>query len=172
MTRSHVLRKIVDQQVGWLISITLSRYLMRMRIINNTVTLSACPRLVGKSPRVLSITIEFLMSESLFYLWHQKLNYDAEARGLLVYWNRTCGQGKYYSAGIWTKKTYCWLAIAELSFCQKFVWHYLTWTGQVVRCLETPLTVRKTCGSIPGLVKSETVSPTARYRCDVSSELC
>ena len=27
-------------------------------------------------------------------------------------------------------------------------------------------------GSIPGTMKSDTVSPTARHRCDVSSELC
>ena len=34
------------------------------------------------------------------------------------------------------------------------------------------LLVREVWGSIPGPVKSNTVQPTARHRCDVSSELC
>ena len=34
------------------------------------------------------------------------------------------------------------------------------------------LSVREALGSITGLVKSDTVSPTARLHCDVSSELC
>ena len=34
------------------------------------------------------------------------------------------------------------------------------------------LLVRKVGGLIPGPVKLDTVSPTARHRCDVSSELC
>ena len=34
------------------------------------------------------------------------------------------------------------------------------------------LSVREVWGSIPGPVKSDTVSPTTRHRCDVSSELC
>ena len=37
---------------------------------------------------------------------------------------------------------------------------------------ETLLSVQKVCCSNPGSVKSDTVSPTARHRCDVSSELC
>ena len=37
--------------------------------------------------------------------------------------------------------------------------------------LKTLLTVREVWGSIPGTVKSDTVSPTARHCGDVSSEL-
>ena len=38
--------------------------------------------------------------------------------------------------------------------------------------LKTSLLVREVLGSILGLVKLDTVSPSARHRCDVSSELC
>ena len=34
----------------------------------------------------------------------------------------------------------------------------------------TSLSVREVWGSVPGPVKSDTVSPTARHRCDISSE--
>ena len=45
-------------------------------------------------------------------------------------------------------------------------------TSQMMQSLKTPLVAAKVWGSIPGSVKSDTASPTARYRCDVSSELC
>ena len=73
--------------------------------------------------------------------------------------------------------------------------HYTIWPvssyGKValpVKCLFTPITirenqpvssvfetlllVREVLGSNIGLVKWDTVSPTGRWRCDVSSELC
>ena len=42
----------------------------------------------------------------------------------------------------------------------------------VISVVCTLLSVREVWGSIPGSVKSDTVSPTACHRCDVSSELC
>ena len=45
-------------------------------------------------------------------------------------------------------------------------------TGRLVQFYGTSLSVREVWGSIPGPVKSNTVSPTARHRVDVSSELC
>ena len=38
--------------------------------------------------------------------------------------------------------------------------------------LSTLLLVQEVCGSIPGPISSDTVSPTAHHHCDVSSELC
>ena len=43
---------------------------------------------------------------------------------------------------------------------------------QLARLVETSLLAREVLGSIPRLVNSGTVLPTARYRCDVTSELC
>ena len=45
-------------------------------------------------------------------------------------------------------------------------------TARLAQLSTTSLSVREVWGSIPGPVKSDTVSPTARHRCDVSSELC
>ena len=45
-------------------------------------------------------------------------------------------------------------------------------TGQLAKLFKTSLSVREAQGSIHGLVKSDAVSPTARHRSDVSSELC
>ena len=42
----------------------------------------------------------------------------------------------------------------------------------LAKWLKTSLLVRKVWGSISGLVKSDTVSPTARHRCDVFSGPC
>ena len=39
----------------------------------------------------------------------------------------------------------------------------------MVLLLSTSLSVRQVWSSIPGLVKSDAMSPTARHRCDVSS---
>ena len=44
--------------------------------------------------------------------------------------------------------------------------------GRLALLLSLPLSVEKIGDSIPWSVKSDTVSPTARHRCDVSSELC
>ena len=41
-----------------------------------------------------------------------------------------------------------------------------------VWCSETLVSAREVLSLIPGPVKSNTMSPTARHRCDVSSELC
>ena len=41
-----------------------------------------------------------------------------------------------------------------------------------VGLVEALLSAQEVCSSIPGSVKSDTVSPTARHRCDVSLELC
>ena len=50
----------------------------------------------------------------------------------------------------------------------------LAWKWPVSSVGKTSLSVRKVCGfgSIHGPVKFDTVSPTARHRCDVSSKLC
>ena len=37
---------------------------------------------------------------------------------------------------------------------------------------KTSLSARQIMGFIPGPVKTDKLSPTARHRCDVSSELC
>ena len=44
--------------------------------------------------------------------------------------------------------------------------------GLFAHLLSTLLLVRGSVGSIPGSVKSDKMSPSARHRCDVSSELC
>ena len=53
----------------------------------------------------------------------------------------------------------------------KFVFALIS-TRQFAQWLKTSLSAREDLDSIPGLVKSNAVSPTARHRCDVSSELC
>ena len=45
-------------------------------------------------------------------------------------------------------------------------------TGRLAQLLSTSLLMREVWDSIPGLVKSDTVSPTTRHCCDVFSELC
>ena len=47
-----------------------------------------------------------------------------------------------------------------------------TVTGRLARLLRTSLLVQEVCSSIPGPVKSDAKSPTARLRCGVSSKLC
>ena len=42
----------------------------------------------------------------------------------------------------------------------------------LAQLFKTSLSVREVWVSITGAVKSDTVSPTARHHCDVSSELC
>ena len=44
--------------------------------------------------------------------------------------------------------------------------------GLLAQLLRRSLSMREIWGSIPGPIKSDAVSPTARHRCDVSSELC
>ena len=44
--------------------------------------------------------------------------------------------------------------------------------GRLAQLLSTLLSLREVWGSIPGPVKFDTVSPTARHRCDVFLELC
>ena len=55
---------------------------------------------------------------------------------------------------------------------QYFMNYYLLTTGHLPQLPSISLQVQEACGSIPGLVKSDTMSPTACHRCDVSSELC
>ena len=45
-------------------------------------------------------------------------------------------------------------------------------TYRLAQLLNTLLSVRDVSDSIPGPVKPNTVSPTARQHCDVSSDLC
>ena len=45
-------------------------------------------------------------------------------------------------------------------------------TNRLAQFSSALLSVREVWGSIPGSVKSDTVSPTVRHRCDVSWELC
>ena len=55
---------------------------------------------------------------------------------------------------------------------QVFFMDRINFTRPVSSVVTTLLSVKEVWGSIPGLVKSDTVSPTARHRCDASSELC
>ena len=54
-----------------------------------------------------------------------------------------------------------------ISLCQvRFMTSRLLW------CLSTSLLATEVLGSIPGPVKSDTLSPMACHHCDVSSKLC
>ena len=56
---------------------------------------------------------------------------------------------------------------------QSTVQLFISWmTGQSASLLNASLSVREVWGSISELDKVNTVSPTARHRCDLFSELC
>ena len=54
----------------------------------------------------------------------------------------------------------------------KFILKMNLISDRSAQLLSITLSVRKVRTSIPGPVKLDTIPPTARYRCDVSSELC
>ena len=56
-----------------------------------------------------------------------------------------------------------WIITSERISCKN---------DRLAQLFTTLLSVRDVFGSILGPLKSDTVSPTARHRCDVSSELC
>ena len=58
-----------------------------------------------------------------------------------------------------------------VSIC--FLWvDFIDFTCRLAQLLSTLLSLQKVWDSIPGSVKSDSVSPTVRHRCNVSSELC
>ena len=61
------------------------------------------------------------------------------------------------------------LYLQEVSFSCRHFWEE---THRYAQILSTWLLVREVWRLIPGLVKPDAVSPTARHRGDVSSELC